>query len=191
MISSGSVQLLAFVSLMRGVYSVGELGTNANTLEKNLREILELSSIWKAVVLLDEADIFLEQRTESDIKRNAMVGIFLRLLEYHDGVMFLTTNRVKCFDEAFHSRISISLKYEPLNAQTRAQVWRNFLSICNIGNCDIAKLANFDLNGRQIRTTVRLAQCQAKSEGVEVTEEHLLTTIQLGTNFKDMIASSK
>jgi hypothetical protein len=34
-------------------------------------------------------DIFLERRTEQDIKRNAMVGIFLRLLEYHQGVLFL------------------------------------------------------------------------------------------------------
>jgi hypothetical protein len=39
----------------------------------------------------------LEKRTENDVKRNAMVGIFLRLLEYHQGVLFLTTNRVKCF----------------------------------------------------------------------------------------------
>ena len=33
------------------------------------------------------------------------VGVFLRLLEYHQGVLFLTTNRVKSFDSAFHSRI--------------------------------------------------------------------------------------
>ena len=34
-------------------------------------------------VLIDEADIFLERRSDNDIVRNAMVGIFLRLLEYH------------------------------------------------------------------------------------------------------------
>jgi hypothetical protein len=54
-----------------------------------LREILEIASVWDAVVLIDEADIFLEKRTEEDIKRNALVGIFLRLLEYHQGVLFL------------------------------------------------------------------------------------------------------
>ena len=43
----------------------------------------------------------LEKRTENDVKRNAMVGIFLRLLEYHQGVLFLTTNRVKCFGTPF------------------------------------------------------------------------------------------
>lgn len=38
-----------------------------------------------AVVLLDEADIFLEERTLSDLKRNALVSVFLRVLEYYSG----------------------------------------------------------------------------------------------------------
>merc|ERR1711998_805045 len=91
-------------------------------LEKSLREILEVASAWNAVVLLDEADIFLEKRSENDVARNAMVGIFLRLLEYHQGVLFLTTNRVKSFDSAFHSRISVALKYPDLDPAQRQQV---------------------------------------------------------------------
>jgi len=59
------------------------------------------------VLLLDEADIFMEQRSESDIKRNAMVGIFIRLLEYYQGILFLTTNRSGGLDQAFASRISV------------------------------------------------------------------------------------
>jgi hypothetical protein len=38
----------------------------------------------------------------------------LRLLEYHQGVLFLTTNRVKSFGDAFPSRISVALKYSDL-----------------------------------------------------------------------------
>ena len=43
--------------LHRPLYSVsvGELGTNTQELEDKLREILEVASTWKAVVLLDEA----------------------------------------------------------------------------------------------------------------------------------------
>ena len=51
-----------------------------------------------------------------------MVGIFLRLLDYHQGVLFLTTNRVKSFDSAFHSRISVALKYPDLDVAQRQQV---------------------------------------------------------------------
>lgn len=61
-------------------------------------------------MLLDEADVFLERRVNNDIKRNAMVGVFLRLLEYHQGILFLTTNRVSTFDDAFNSRISVKME---------------------------------------------------------------------------------
>jgi len=69
--------------LKRPLYSVsvGELGTTVEKLEEKLREILEVAHLWNAVILLDEADIFLEKRSDNDIHRNAMVGIFLRLLE--------------------------------------------------------------------------------------------------------------
>lgn len=71
-------------TLKKPLYSVntGELGTKAEILEEKLKEILEICYAWDAILLLDEADIYLEQRSDNDVKRNAMVGIFLRLLEY-------------------------------------------------------------------------------------------------------------
>lgn len=45
--------------------------------------------------------------------RNSLVATFLRLLEYHSGVLFLTTNRVKAFDEAFLSRVSVGAWLAP------------------------------------------------------------------------------
>lgn len=40
--------------------------------------------------------------------------MFLRVLEYYSGILFLTTNRVGTMDEAFKSRIHVSLYYAPL-----------------------------------------------------------------------------
>jgi hypothetical protein len=51
-----------------------------------------------------------------------MVCVMLRLLEYHPGILFLTTNRVRSFDPAFESRVTVSLRYEPLAPDARAQV---------------------------------------------------------------------
>ena len=90
--------------------SAGELGTNPRELEQELQKILDLAHAWGAVLLLDEADVFLEARTAQDIHRNALVSIFLRLLEYFQGILFLTTNRVATFDDAFQSRIHIALR---------------------------------------------------------------------------------
>jgi len=55
----------------------GELNKN-KSLERNLREALRLSQRWRAIFLLDEADVFLAKRTiSSDMKRNEMVtGMF-------------------------------------------------------------------------------------------------------------------
>jgi hypothetical protein len=83
--------------------SAGELGSNPDGVDNALTQILELAQRWKAVVLLDEADVFLSQRREINVERNALVSIFLRQLEYYQGIMFLTTNLVSQCDAAFES----------------------------------------------------------------------------------------
>jgi hypothetical protein len=172
--------------LERPLYSVsvGELGTDPTELEKALREILEVSSAWKAVILLDEADIFLEARDEQNILRNAMVGVFLRLLEYHQGVMFLTTNRVKNFDRAFHSRISVALRYPDMDQPIRTQIWTNLLKAAGITGLDAGSLAVNDINGRQIKNSIRLAQTIAKSENRAVLAEDVLVTMDIARQFE-------
>ena len=60
----------------------GDLGTTASALDSALSSILDLASSWKAIVLIDEADVFLERRDVHDLLRNAMVAVFLRQLEY-------------------------------------------------------------------------------------------------------------
>lgn len=175
--------------LHRPLYSitVGELGTNIQDLEQNLREILEVATTWKSVILMDEADIFLEKRTEKDIKRNAMVGIFLRLLEYHQGILFLTTNRVKCFDEAFHSRISIAIRYDDLDEDSREKIWSNFFKFAGIEDLDkkevLSELKKYELNGRQIKNLIRLSQSLAISENQKVSMEHLNRCINVTKQF--------
>ena len=99
--------------------SVGELGTTPDLLEKRLAEVLEIAHAWNAIILLDEADVFMEKRSMNDLIRNAMVSVFLRLLENYQGIMFLTTNRPEEFDNAFRSRISISINYKDLDNEAR------------------------------------------------------------------------
>lgn len=62
--------------------SAGDLGADPTEMEKSLSKILRLCTVWNAVLLLDEADVFLEERSLHDLGRNALVSIFLRMLEY-------------------------------------------------------------------------------------------------------------
>ena len=86
--------------------SAGELGTEVEKVDKHLTMILQLSHRWSAVLLLDEADVFLQERDTKDVARNALVSIFLRQLEYFQGILILTTNRLNDCDPAFESKTS-------------------------------------------------------------------------------------
>ncbi|KAB8268288.1 hypothetical protein BDV30DRAFT_245890 [Aspergillus minisclerotigenes] len=88
-----------------------DLGFTPEDVERALSDITRLSHLWNCVLLLDEADIFLTQRGMNDFKKNALVSVFLRVLEYYSGILFLTTNRVGTLDEASKSRIHVSLYY--------------------------------------------------------------------------------
>jgi hypothetical protein len=92
----------------------GDLGSTAEDVEYNLKKHFTLASRWDCVMLLDEADVFLARRKAEDLHRNSIVSVFLRMLEYYKGLCFLITNRVGAFDEAFKSRVHISLSYKCL-----------------------------------------------------------------------------
>ncbi|KAI1330319.1 P-loop containing nucleoside triphosphate hydrolase protein [Xylariaceae sp. FL0255] len=101
----------------------GDIGETAIEVERNLEQIFTNSHRWGCVLLLDEAEVFLTKRNLQDIQRNAMVSVFLRALEFYSGILFLTTNRVGSMDEAFKSRIHISLHYKMLDWDKSKQIW--------------------------------------------------------------------
>ena len=179
--------------LHRPLYMVGagELGTSPEELEETLRKILDLVCSWDGILLIDEADIFLEERQEHDIVRNAMVGIFLRMLEYYQGILFLTTNRVQNIDEAFFSRIGLGLHYVDLDASTRETIWENLATLMEVNGLDYKALAEADLNGRQIKNCLRLAKAIAAETETEVTTESVNSIISMTSEFKSVLKRGK
>ncbi|KAM0789602.1 hypothetical protein ACM66B_000409 [Microbotryomycetes sp. NB124-2] len=162
--------------LQRPLYivSAGELGITAQILEKQLKDVLELATLWNAVLLIDEADIFLERRSTQQLERNALVGVFLRLLEYFSGVLILTTNSLERFDEAFLSRFAVVLRFDELDVESRKTLWHRFLSKASqdLSLFDLDRLASFKLNGRDIKHTVQTAQAVALCEKEKLTMDH-------------------
>ena len=84
------------------VVSTGELGIDADVVDRRLGTILETTRRWGCVLLIDEADVFLSLRGQ-DLAKDTLVSIFLRRLEYFRGVLILTTNRQSQIDPAFES----------------------------------------------------------------------------------------
>lgn len=163
--------------------SAGDLGFDPRKVEGKLQDILEMCSRWNAVLLLDEADVFLEQRSLHELERNKLVSIFLRVLEYYEGTMFLTTNRVQTFDPAFQSRIHISLDYPGLTIDSRKTVWKNFLDSSSqehtIDKAQLVELARMDLNGRQIKNILKIARLLASRKEEKLSREHITVTMDV------------
>ena len=91
--------------------TAGDLGINAAEVEKTLGSILDLCSTWDALVLIDEADLFLEKRTSTEIERNALVCVMLRLLEYYSGCLFLSSNRKASSIGKYHELVAFDCSY--------------------------------------------------------------------------------
>jgi hypothetical protein len=143
------------------VLEFGELGTTVAAIEQSLESVFARVVRWHAVLQFDEYEIFLAQRGD-DLERSAIVGIFLRMLDYYEGLLFLTTNRPQTLDYAIRSRVMLRLEYPDLDPATRADVWRTMfraagLRLAGPGDA-FAALAEPAINGRQIRNLVRLAR---------------------------------
>ncbi|KFA49245.1 hypothetical protein S40293_10173 [Stachybotrys chartarum IBT 40293] len=161
----------------------GDLGTNAKDVDRELEKNFSLANKWESILLLDEADVFLARRTPQDFVRNGLVAVFLRVLEYYAGILFLTTNRIGDFDEAFSSRIHVSLYYPELDRDSALEIftlnWKlmeaRFRKQGRELEIDKEKIAAFvsdywrdnktaHWNGRQIRNACQTALALAESE---------------------------
>ncbi|UOG90978.1 MAG: AAA family ATPase [Candidatus Thiothrix sulfatifontis] len=111
--------------IKRPLYRVhsGQLGLNVGEMETALKNTLTRAQRWGAVMLIDEADVYIKRR-QDNIAANAVVGVFLRVLEYFNGLLFLTTNRVDDIDEAIISRCIALIKYHPPGLEDRRKIWR-------------------------------------------------------------------
>ncbi|SCV34357.1 related to TOB3 (member of AAA-ATPase family) [Fusarium fujikuroi] len=185
----------------------GDIGTKAEDVEQYLNVVLHLGKTWGCVVLLDEADVFLEQRSLVNLERNALVSVFLRVLEYYDGILILTSNRVGIFDEAFKSRIQLNLRYKNLDRDQRLQIWKNFFTRLRrleedasqrhsgvsygakvdemLGRLD--ELAEANLNGRQIRNAVSTARQLARYQKEPLSYKHLTVVINEAKKFDEYL----
>lgn len=166
--------------------TIADIGTKERSIETELASWFYLAERWKAVLLIDEADIFLERRERKDIARNGVVSAFLRKMEYFSGLLFLTTNRVGHIDEAFMSRVHVVIGYPSLDDKKRRELWEGFFQKMRAdtnGNIRVAASAKdyvlqsseklgIYLNGREIRNTLQTAISLAEFETREDPDYH-------------------
>jgi len=155
--------------IKRPLYRVhsGQLGLNVGEMEKALKDVLTRAQRWGAVMLIDEADVYIKRR-DNNMTMNAVVGVFLRVLEYFNGLLFLTTNRVDDIDEAIVSRCIALIKYYPPDSEARQKIWQVMINQFNLelDGTLVKQLVDVfpDATGRDIKGLSKLVAkyCQYK-----------------------------
>lgn len=136
--------------------------------EKNVRRIFDTyKNITKdlkkdAILLLDEADQFLSQRSvlgnsSVDKMYNQMQNIFLEQIEKFDSILIATTNLLDNIDQAFSRRFNYKIEFLKPSIEQRKLIWRQLLpKKANYAkDFDLNTLASFELTGGQIKIIIK------------------------------------
>jgi AAA+ superfamily predicted ATPase len=113
------------------------------------------------------------------------VGVFLRVLEYYRGVMFMTTNRPDMVDDAIASRCVARIQYEVPTPERQALIWAGVAKMNSVefpAKEIKAVVAEFpSLSGRDVKNLMKLALLVTEAKG----EAHVTAkTIRIVKRFK-------
>ncbi|KAL9616246.1 MAG: hypothetical protein Q9160_008872 [Pyrenula sp. 1 TL-2023] len=159
----------------------GDLGLTPAEVEKTLREVFRYAQLWNCVLLLDECDIFLAQRSNDDIKRNSLVS----------GA--LNCHMVGVLDDAIKSRITWSAYYPLLDKQQTRKIWKVNIKLLEERNkrlqVDAKGILKFSKehfiscadngaawNGRQIQNAFKVATALAEWDAYTQDVQHNIDT---------------
>lgn len=158
------------------LYSIqaAQLGIKADDVEANLVQFLARGSRWKAIVLIDEADVYIRAR-DTDMQHNAIVAAILRVLEYQTAVLFMTTNLEHTVDDAIVSRCIARINYAMPTREDQAKIWGILAALNNINLSPGTIRKNVQrhphLAGRDIKQLLKLAVLQTAPTKAPITPE--------------------
>jgi len=166
-------------SLERPLYVVNIDDIEGDDVEDTMNQIFELATVWNAVILIDEAEALMRKRENCDPYEARRVATFLRVVEAHEGIIFLTSNHAGSIDEAMRSRVSIVLDYQSAKRALRQTIWTNLSAAIQGGDkLNHARLAWWPLNGREIKHTLKISAMIAEEGKTGVTTEAIVKVLR-------------
>lgn len=136
-----------------------QLGIDPDKIEEELMAVFQRASRWKAIILLDESDVYISKRG-ANLTANAIVGVFLRVLEYQNTVLFMTTNLPESVDDAIASRCIARIDYSVPPREDLKQIWRTLADNAGMkisdGTIETAVENYPRMSGRDVKNTLKL-----------------------------------
>jgi len=152
----------------------GQLGTTAASVGATLSGILQRAARWDAILLLDEADVYIRRR-DNDLEHNAIVAEFLRTLEYFNGLLFMTTNRIDDVDDAILSRCIAKIHYETPPKPDAIRLWKLLAeqSGADLSDDLVEALTNAypKASGRDVKELLKLTTRYCRAKQIPLSED--------------------
>ncbi|KAF2969141.1 hypothetical protein GQX73_g4386 [Xylaria multiplex] len=180
----------------------GDLGIDADVLKERLQQAFLRATNWKALLLLDEADIFTQARNLQDLRRYVLVSIFFHYLDNSEALLLMTTNRVDKLDFELGSRLQIAIELPKLSFESQKRIWKTWIR--RLGNLEPYQeqslyqyidvhLATVEegkytmMNGRQIRNCVAAASALARQDREDLDYMYIGRMLKLGQDFRELM----
>ena len=151
--------------------------------EKNLSQVFARAEELDVVLLIDEGDALLTQRTAvstaNDRYANLETNYLLQRIEGYQGILIVTTNAADRIDSAFQRRMDVMVEFRAPDAAERYAIWQ--LHLPPTHRVDLRSLQETAvrcmLNGGQIRNAVLHAALLALQDGSVISGQHLYAAI--------------
>ncbi|KAK1753648.1 P-loop containing nucleoside triphosphate hydrolase protein [Echria macrotheca] len=184
----------------RPLYRVS-LSNLTNYDERRIDKLFREAHMWNAILLIDEAEVILAERTMENMKQSAWVAVFLRKIEYFEGILFLTTNQIHFIDQAFESRVTVGIRFPKMDRDQRVKVWQKLLEppAKKLWGSDalittkerLGRWADRELNGRHIHNVINSAQILTRGGDPRKPSELIENCLDAVTGFMNMIKQEK
>jgi len=155
--------------------------------ERNVKAAFEKAKRDQEVVLFDECDGMIQSRQGMGQIMSSENNMMLQEIEKHDGIIFMTTNRVDSLDEALERRVSLIIEFKMPTQAEREQIWTKLIpkKLPLAKNVDFKKLSEYNLSGGHIKNVVlNAARYAAGDDEKKVSMEHFekaLKRVQKGS----------
>jgi ATPase family associated with various cellular activities (AAA) len=147
--------------------------------EKSLNRIFARAEELDVILLLDEGDALLTQRTNvqtsNDRYANLETNYLLQRLETFEGILIITTNAGDRIDTAFQRRMDVVVNFRAPEAAERWAIWQLHLGEASVVDPAVLRelAVRCALTGGQIRNAVLHASVLALGNGGVVDNKHL------------------
>ncbi|MEL6348590.1 MAG: ATP-binding protein, partial [Myxococcota bacterium] len=149
--------------------------------EKLLGQVFDVAEAAGAVLVLDEAESLLRQRSSGQSGGGGMgtgVAYMLTRLDRYTGVLVATTNRIEDLDEAFFRRFDDYVVLPIPDKPTRRFLWEKMLKLNEGADVDLDVLAaNFPISGGLIRGAAIRANGWATGANTPLSTAHVLASL--------------